>query len=201
MTIATAQLQPLIYTGGPLSTHAYLIPNAQGTAYICFDAPEGLAAELREADVSVEALLLTHGHSDHVADAAKLVGYHDCLVHVHAADQPLLPLDNVRHLPVSEGTGELNVGGLRFILFHIPGHSPGSVAFYEPVGNRIFGGDLIFAGGIGRCKSEALRAELLAGLARWILPLPDSTEIYPGHGSATLLGTERREDYFIHPLL
>jgi glyoxylase-like metal-dependent hydrolase (beta-lactamase superfamily II) len=204
MTSASAELFPLVYTGGPLATNAYLIPNADQTGYLCFDAPEGLAKDLREADLKVDALLVTHAHSDHVADADEVIRNQDCPLYIHADDEPLLRReghgfeahDAIRRVPVANGTGELNVGGRRFVLFHIPGHSRGSTAFYEPARKRIFGGDLIFSGGIGRCKSDALRAELLAGIARWILPLPDATEIYPGHGLPTLLGTERGEDYF-----
>jgi len=204
MTTAAAQLPPLVYTGGPLATNAYLVPNADQEGYLCFDAPEGLARELREANLQVDALLITHAHSDHIADAAEVVVDHDCPLYIHADDEPLLYRDGgtftargaIRRVPIIDGTGELKVGGRLFVLFHIPGHSPGSIAFYEPAHHRFFGGDLIFSGGIGRCKSDALRAELLAGIARWILPLPDLTEIYPGHGLPTLLGTERGEDYF-----
>jgi hydroxyacylglutathione hydrolase len=200
----TAPIMPLLYTGGPLATHAYLIPNAAGTAYLCVDAPDGLAAELRENGIQVEALLLTHGHSDHVGDAARVARNHACPVYIHAEDLPLLgrekegtPIENVLTLPVERGeAADWHIGGRDITLFHVPGHTSGSVAFYEPALNRVFGGDVIFAGGIGRCRSPALREELLSGIGRWLLPLPDATEIYPGHGPSTRLGIEKKEPYF-----
>jgi len=195
-------MQPLIYTGGSLDTHAYLIPNAAQTAYLCFDAPEGLAAELSQSGLRIEALLLTHGHSDHVWDAASVARDHGCPVYLHTADLPLLRRKlshqhvDVEDLPVPHGSTDWDVGGRRFTLFRIPGHTPGSVAFYEPELGRLFAGDVLFSAGIGRCKTPALREELLAGIARWLLPLPDATEIYAGHGPSTLLGSERGEEYF-----
>jgi glyoxylase-like metal-dependent hydrolase (beta-lactamase superfamily II) len=195
-------MQPLIYTGGSLDTHAYLVPSPEQTGYLCFDAPEGLAAELLDSGLRIDALVLTHGHSDHVWDAAAVARDHGCPIYVHAADEPLLRRKpalqhvQVEHLPSPDGSSEWAVGGRRFVLFRIPGHTPGSVAFYEPALGRVFAGDVLFAAGIGRCKTPALREELLTGIARWLLPLPDTTEIYPGHGPSTLLGSERGEEYF-----
>lgn len=196
---------PLTYTGGPLATNAYLIPNSGKTAYLCFDAPEGLAAEIRENGLKIDALLLTHGHHDHIWDAARIARDQGCPVYVHAADIPLLrreetrfpQVETITELPVPDhGSIGWKAGGRSFTLFHVPGHSPGSVAFYEPAEGRIFGGDLIFADGIGRTNTVEAREELLTGIGRHLLPLPEATEIYPGHGPATTLGAEKENPYF-----
>jgi len=195
---------PLSYTGGALATNAYLIPNLEGTAYLCFDAPEGLAAEIRSHGLKIEALVLTHGHHDHVWDAAAIARDHGCPVYLHSDDVELVRRDN--RYPKIEAITDLSVtrkgsipwkaGGRSFLLFHIPGHSPGSVAFYELAENRLFGGDVIFADGIGRTNTPEAREELLVGIGLHLLTLPEATEIYPGHGPATTLGAERGNPSF-----
>ncbi len=81
---------PLTYTGGPLATNAYLVPNAAETAYLCFDAPQGLAAEIRAHGLKIEALILTHGHYDHVEDAVAIADEHAAPVFLHSADLELV---------------------------------------------------------------------------------------------------------------
>ena len=196
---------PFTYTGGQLATNAYLIPNAQDSAYLCIDAPEGLAAAIRDHHLKIDALLLTHGHFDHVWDAAAIAREHGCPVYIHAGDVPLLRRSESRFaqleafvdLPVpANGSLLWEAGGRRFTLFHVPGHSAGSVAFHEPAEDRLFGGDLIFAGGIGRTNTPEAREELLLGISRHLLPLPETTGIYPGHGPSTTLAAEKDNPYF-----
>lgn len=189
--------QPLTYTGGPLATHAYLLPVADGGGdYLCIDAPDGLATEIRAAGLRVRALLLTHAHKDHTADAARIASDHGCPVYLHAAETAQLwasePTLSVVELVVApEGGSALEIGGRLFNLAHIPGHSPGSVTFYEPQAGRIFSGDVLFAEGIGRTKTPEAREELIAGIVRDLLPLPDATEVYPGHGASLVLGDHK----------
>jgi hydroxyacylglutathione hydrolase len=201
------------YTGGALETNACLIPGKTG--YLCFDAPQGLAEEARLRGWKIEALLLTHGHFDHVWDAGRIEAEHGCPVYVHADDAPLLrdisyltmfgiretfPLvKTLSDLPVpAKGGLAWSVGGRDFTLFHIPGHSLGSVAFYEAAEGRVFGGDVLFAGGVGRWDLPGgSRETLLAGIARHLLPLPDAVAVYPGHGPATTIGRERKGNPYL----
>ncbi|HEY8964900.1 MAG TPA: MBL fold metallo-hydrolase, partial [Candidatus Methylacidiphilales bacterium] len=154
---------PLVYTGGSLETNAYLVPGSSDGKWIAFDAPQGLAAEAKRRGWKIEALVLTHGHFDHVWDAGIVEAEHECPVYVHPADRPIVA--NIDYLAMfgirerfplvktlteiavpDKGTAPWAVAGREFTLFHIPGHSPGSVAFYEAGEKRIFGGDILFAG-------------------------------------------------------
>lgn len=77
-----------IFVGGPLQTNAYLFPGEDG--WICVDAPQGIASFVRQKKLRLETLLLTHGHFDHVWDAAELVSEFGAVAYAHPADFPLL---------------------------------------------------------------------------------------------------------------
>ncbi|SDU20382.1 Glyoxylase, beta-lactamase superfamily II [Verrucomicrobium sp. GAS474] len=203
------------YTGGALSTNAFLIPGAEKGSWIAFDAPEGLAAEAKRQGWKIEALVLTHGHFDHVWDAGRIEADHGCPVYLHPADRPLVEnIDYLTRFGIRErfplvktltdlelppqGTVPWKVGGRDFTLFHIPGHSPGSIAFYEPTEARIFGGDILFAGAVGRWDFPGgSQSDLLNGIKNHLLPLPDAVVVYPGHGPETTIGDERRDNPYL----
>ena len=205
--------EPLVYIGGGLETNAYLIPGDKG--WICFDAPEGLAEQARVEGWKIEALLLTHGHFDHVWDAGRIEAEHGCPVFVHAADAPLLrdisylrmfgiqetfPLvQTLSDLPVPAlGSLPWEAAGRKFMLYHIPGHSPGSVAFYEAEESRVFGGDVLFAGGVGRWDLPGgSQKTLVSGIVRHLLPLPEATTVWPGHGPGTTIGREKASNPYL----
>ena len=204
---------PFCFTGGRLETNAYLIPGRDGL--LCFDAPEGLADEARRQGWKIEALLLTHGHFDHIWDAGRIEAEHGCPVYLHPFDAPLaasidyLSLFGIEErFPLVKTLIDLDVptesdlpwaiGGRKFTLFHIPGHSAGSVAFYEPAEQRIFGGDILFAGGVGRWDLPGgSRETLIDGIRRHLMPLPAATAVHPGHGPATTIGREKASNPYV----
>ena len=86
-------------------------------------------------------------------------------------------------------------------MLHVPGHSPGSVAFYDEVGGALIGGDVLFAGSIGRTDLwQGSMEVLLASIRDKILVLPDDTVVYSGHGPSTTVGAERRSNPFLRDL-
>ena len=189
------------FTGGMLDTNAFLLGSPAGRVLV--DAPEG--ADARFSREPVAALLLTHGHFDHVVDAAAIQRRHGCPVYVHADSRAMVqdrgffrdwgfaleiePVPDVRLLGAAEA---FTVAGLTLTVLEVPGHCPGSLCFYLPAEGVLFGGDVLFRGGIGRWDLPGGDHELLVtGIRQKLFPLPDSTRVFPGHGPATTIGHER----------
>jgi glyoxylase-like metal-dependent hydrolase (beta-lactamase superfamily II) len=155
------------------------------------------------------AIWLTHAHIDHVLGVPRMKAETDAPVFLHPADRPLydaMPQQALAFgmqaapLPMPDGSlahGDvLRVGGLAFEVRHAPGHSPGHVVL---VGHgAAFAGDVLFAGSIGRTDLPGGDYEtLMASIEREVLSLPDDTIVYPGHGSETTVGRERRTNPFL----
>lgn len=210
---------PRLHTGGYFFTNGWLLSGAEGN--IAVDAPDGMAEWLAGQGVKVEALLLTHWHLDHVADAARLVRDHGCRVYAWGASNPDLRLETylktwagiswpVEDYPVHEeleglfspatgqGRPEITVAGRTFRLEHVPGHSPDSVVFIEETAGLIFSGDTLMQGGIGRSDFPGGNGDLLLrGIQEKILPLPGDWELLSGHGRRSILEAERRTNPFL----
>ena len=200
-----------VFTGGIAQTNGYLLQLEGGN--LLFDAPEGIAAWLKEAGVRVDALLLTHQHFDHVLDAAAVAEDHGCPVLAWAALSKNLTLEalfgavtgSAYAVPefvvteVLQDRTEIELLGQVIRLFHVPGHSPDSVCFYLPAEGLLFGGDVLFLDGVGRTDFPGGSFQQLAqGIETHLWPLPDSTVVYPGHGDDTTIGRERLENPFLN---
>lgn len=189
------------FTGGMLDTNAFLLRHEAGN--ILIDAPEGADAHFAEASLS--ALLLTHGHFDHVADAAAIQRRHQCPVYFHADTLPMVTDPSffrdwgfsLEVAPITGGelvsaASPLSVGGFTFGILEVPGHCPGSLCFHLADEGVLFGGDVLFRGGIGRWDLPGGDHDLLVtGIRDKIFRLPDATRVFPGHGPATTVGHER----------
>jgi len=93
---------------------------------------------------------------------------------------------------------EINFGNSTFIALHVPGHSPGSIAFYAEKEEVLFAGDILFRGSIGRTDlPKGDYATLILSITKKLLPLPDSTVVYSGHGPSTTIGFERKNNPFL----
>lgn len=171
---------------------------------------ERILAMIADRGWTVEQVWLTHAHIDHILGVDRVREATGAPVALHPADRtwydalpeqaalfglptpsPLAPPD--RDLVAG---GEVEVGGIRFAVRHVPGHSPGHVAF---VGHGLaISGDTLFAGSIGRTDLPGGdHAQLLASIRRELLSLPDATRVLPGHGPETTIGAERRGNPFL----
>jgi glyoxylase-like metal-dependent hydrolase (beta-lactamase superfamily II) len=176
------------------------------------DVPEILAA-IEQAGVKVEQIWLTHGHIDHVGGAAEL---RDALkVPIegpHLADKFLL--DNVvssgRSFGISgvrdftpdrwlEEGDTVGIGELKFAILHCPGHSPGSVVFFNDQMRFALVGDVLFAGSVGRTDLPGgSHATLIESITQKLLPLGDDVGFICGHGPGSSIGQERMTNPFLN---
>lgn len=188
------------FTGGPLDTNAYLFNCSSGN--LLFDAPQG--ADAFFAEENIDWLLLTHGHFDHVMDAAKIQRRHGCRVAFHADTVPMLADGSFfkKHgfdiqyescsadILLEEGPTR-EICGLNMSCLHVPGHCPGSLCFCFPDEGLLVAGDVIFREGVGRWDLPGGDGPLLfEGIRKKILPLSPDTLVLPGHGSQTTVGHE-----------
>ena len=198
------------FCGGMAGTNGYLVETGDGLLVI--DAPEGMAAHLAERGGRVVALVLTHGHWDHIWDAAAVVEAHGCPVSGHRADEMLLahpdkqlalfglppvvpPVRLTR--PLDEGM-DFQAGEWVFRVLHIPGHCPGSICLHCESAGVVFGGDVLFQGGVGRTDLPFGSSEqLFAGIRAKLYTLPEAVRVYPGHGEPTTIGEEKRHNPFV----
>ena len=198
-------------TAGPLGVNCYLIgcekTNAGAVIDPGDDAPIILNV-IKENNLDIKYILLTHGHVDHLAHLSKLKNEINAEFLMHQEDTFLLKglfaqammfgLPNPgkpkpdRLLVDGE---EITLGELKIKVLHTPGHSPGSVTYF--VEDKLFVGDLIFAGSIGRTDlPKGDYQTLINSVETKIFTLPDETIIYPGHGPETTVGMEKATNPF-----
>ena len=176
---------------GPLATNCYRVEIGGRTVLIDpAEDSEALASFL--GDATVDAVVLTHGHFDHVGGAWACDG---TTVMIHRADLPYVDRFFPDHRPFDRflDEGEEIVDGLR--VLHTPGHSPGSVVLLAD--GALFAGDLLFAGSIGRTDLPGGSPREMEKSLRRIGGLPGDPIVYPGHGPATTLDRERETNPFL----
>lgn len=213
------------FPAGAWGTNCYLVAPAAGEECVIIDpghqAAQGVEETLAKHRLKPVAVVLTHGHIDHVASVVPVCGAHGVPAWIHPADRYMMS-DPEKALGRSIGMplmGELTVGepddlkeltdgarldlaGLEFSVAHAPGHTKGSVTFRMPeradIPSVFFSGDLLFAGSIGRTDLPGGdHAEILESLARVVMPLDDSTVVLSGHGPQTSIGRERAANPFL----
>lgn len=155
--------------------------------------------------LSIKHVLLTHGHVDHFYGAAFYAREFDKSFLVHPDDVELLNTaefqakmisSKVETPPPPEGLlkeGEtVSFGDVTWQVLHCPGHSPGSICFYDEASELLFSGDVLFRGAIGNMHMPGgSLSRLIESIEKQLLPLPESTIVYPGHGPPTTIGRER----------
>ncbi|MEI5103626.1 MBL fold metallo-hydrolase [Streptomyces sp. PmtG] len=213
------------FPAGAWGTNCYLVAPAAGEECVIIDpgheAAAGVEEALKKHRLKPVAVVLTHGHIDHVASVVPVCGAHDVPAWIHPEDRYMMA-DPEKALGRAFGAqlmGELTVGepddvleltdgaklelaGLELTVSHAPGHTKGSVTFGMPEAQDIppilFSGDLLFAGSIGRTDFPGgSMDDMRASLARVVLPLDDSTVVLPGHNQQTTIGQERATNPYL----
>jgi hydroxyacylglutathione hydrolase len=197
------------FCGGIFETNCYLFHAPEGD--ILFDAPDGACQWLIDNDFAPKLLLLTHGHFDHVPDLAKIKSRFQCQVGCHPETAPMisergffrnfgfeLEIEPTSPDFLIEATPSRNFLGADFQILEVPGHCPGSLCFFSAADCLLVGGDVLFAGGVGRWDLPMGDAGLLfEGIKTKLFPLGDSVTVLPGHGPPTTIGQERRTNPFL----
>jgi len=210
------------FAAGAFAANCYVVAPAPAEECVVIDpgqdAQRGIDEIVARYRLKPIAVVLTHGHIDHVWSVAPVCGARNVPAFIHPSDRELLsdpakgfPLvpgqdlfggltftepDDVREL--TDGA-TLELAGLELTVDHAPGHTPGSVTFRVP--DVIFSGDLLFAGSIGRTDLPGGDTrEMMRSLRRVCLPLPDETVVLSGHGPQTTIGAERRGNPFLNGL-
>jgi glyoxylase-like metal-dependent hydrolase (beta-lactamase superfamily II) len=198
----------------PYQQNCSLVWDAAGRAALIDPGGEAerLLAEVAARGLTLEKILLTHGHLDHVGAAAEL---RDALGIPIVGPQreeafwlDLLPqqAELFGFPPTPAFTPDLwledgdrvEVGAIRFDVLHCPGHTPGHVVFYQPEARLAFVGDVLFKGSIGRTDfPRGDHAALLAAIREKLFLLGDDVRFVPGHGAMSTFGHERRENPFV----
>ena len=207
------------FPAGPWQTNCWVVAPAAGEECVVIDPGHGAEAPLDDLlahhRLKPVAVLLTHGHIDHVWSVVPVCGAKNVPALIHPADRALLgnPLaglgappgtpilgrldwsepDDVRELRDGE---VLTLAGLQLKVDETPGHTPGSITFTSE--GEFFAGDLLFAGSIGRVDLPGGSWEQMQeSLRRIPLALPDDTVVRPGHGPDTTIGRERATNPFL----
>jgi hydroxyacylglutathione hydrolase len=203
---------------GPAQTNCYLVSADSAREDAAREAvaidpaweADAILAEARSAALTIKALLLTHGHFDHIGAVADLKDALQVPLIAHAREIDLLSAAGgaklfgfrIRSVPqpdrlVAHGD-TIEIGALKFEVRYVPGHTVGHVAFVEPQHRSAFVGDVLFAGSIGRTDLPGGDYDtLIASITEQLLTLPDDFKVYPGHGPPTTIGVERRTNPFL----
>lgn len=199
---------------GPIEENCQVI-NMEGDATAIVIDPGSSAAQLKkaidEAGLKPALILATHGHFDHVGAVYALCEAYQAPFACHPADSEILDTLEDTYMFYGMGTtrrpkisreikdGEIiEAGPIRLRAIHTPGHTPGGLCFYHEESKSLFSGDTLFRHSIGRSDFEGGDAsQLTQNIREKLFTLPDETRVYPGHGEATTIGDEKRENPFV----
>lgn len=195
------------FNNNPMGQNIYLYHNERQGVLIdagCSAADQAAIASAIK-DIKIKAILLTHGHYDHITAAEEMKDLTGSELYCHESEKPMLESPG---LNLSFRTGKeikispdqllkdgdiIRFGNTELKVLHTPGHTAGGVCYYDEENGNLFSGDTLFLGDVGRTDLPGGdHSTLVSGIKAKLLVLPDSTAVYPGHDSSTTIGAERR---------
>lgn len=202
----------LVMEVGMIGTNCYIAVNEETNAGVVIDPGdegEKILSVIKKHGIKVEAIFITHGHSDHIMGLSEVREATGAKVYISEADSHMLsqPGSNLSAFMGKSKTfsqadefftdnEELVAAGMTFKILATPGHTPGGVCILT--GDVVFCGDTVFAESIGRTDLPGGSYEdIIKSIKNKILPLADNVQLLPGHGPATTVGWERRRNPFL----
>ena len=200
---------------GGYQTNCYVL-RQNDAAQDCLIIDPGLEADelldfLDEQKLNPLAVILTHGHIDHIAGVTALRSrFPEIKLYIHKLDANMLS-EPVNNLSTMTGAGfttepedvslqdgeEIDLAGVKLLVLHTPGHTPGGISLYSKQDGVVFVGDTLFADSIGRTDFPGgSMSQLLNSVRLKLFTLPEKTEVYPGHGPATTIAAEKAHNPF-----
>ena len=201
------------FVTGIISTNCYLAINEEAKRAVLIDpaaCPKKMLDFIEKEGLAIEAILLTHGHFDHIMGIDGFLSHFDVPVYMHEADEPVIN-DPALNLSVSYTAGytfgksrylrdhqTLELIGYKFEVIHTPGHTWGGCCYYIASEGVLFSGDTLFQCSVGRTDFEtSSTSDLIYSIREKLMKLPDETHVYPGHMGETLIGYERIHNPFL----
>ncbi|MBQ9321354.1 MAG: MBL fold metallo-hydrolase [Eubacterium sp.] len=198
---------------GNIMTNCYLLMNKETNEMLIVDPADqafGIQKRVEAMEAKPVAILLTHGHFDHMLAADELRKKYGCEIYAHVKEKavledPMLNLSGVWEAGtalsadryVKEGE-QLELAGFSIRVLFTPGHTQGSCCYYFPEEGVLISGDTLFQGSCGRTDFPTSSVQdMMKSLKRLVDELPDDTAVYPGHNSPTTIADEKRWNPFI----
>ena len=194
---------------GPVSTNCYVICNEKTKEAVIVDPADHASRILDkccELNVKPEAILLTHGHFDHIMAAKEVKEAFGCKIFAGRAEEKML-LDPGMNMSVNMGIRQISIhpdvlvdegdelllAGYTWKVLETPGHTPGCVCYYCAEEEVLISGDTLFAESLGRTDFPGgSTSAIIKSISEKLFALPDDTMVYPGHGEPTTIGHEKK---------
>ncbi len=204
------------FTLGQMETNSYVLGSAGQSTCLLIDVgdkPAALLDFLSRQNLHLEAVVLTHGHYDHIAGLKEVLKAHRPAKLIIGRDAQKVARNPLRNysalfaLPILAPKADrlvaeperIEINALSLEVMDLPGHSPGSIGLYHAEDKSVYCGDTLFAGSIGRTDFPGASHELLLeSIRNKLMALPDDTKVCPGHGEQTTIGLERRTNPFLN---
>ena len=208
------QIQSFVFN--PFSENTYVVFNDEKQAFIIDPGnfaekeTEILNKFIEQKELKIQNILLTHAHIDHVLGLQKMYDLYQDPVLMHEIEKEILdrnPMDANRfgfffkpfegEISYVQENEKIRLGNDEFNILHVPGHSPGSIAFHSEKQKFLVSGDVLFEGSIGRTDLyKGNSEELLKSISEKLFVLNDETQVFNGHGNSTTIGFEKYYNHF-----
>jgi glyoxylase-like metal-dependent hydrolase (beta-lactamase superfamily II) len=206
-----------MFTVGPVQENCFVARREGSDRAVIIDPgeeAERIMAAVRDLGLTIEAVLVTHCHFDHVGAVAPVARETGAPVYVSEIERPVLadimsyvpfpgfgPYESYEADHTLKGGERLEIAGLEIDVLFTPGHSPGHLTYSVPAEHAVFSGDVLFQSSVGRTDLPGGDwPTLLSSIGGLVEALPEDTTVYPGHMGITNLGVERRTNPFLAEL-